>query len=118
MVGNAEKALAITCQETGAIVREYTAAPLFELTGKAEGYHQWMVEFEQQPHDLTLFAKRLDMHLQHVNSDYEAKRYKGISLAPLQNHSCSQRFVLRLDEAKRKLGGQHKVLVLAMIASY
>ena len=109
MVGNAEKALAITCQETGAIVREYTAAPLFELTGKAEGYHQWMVEFEQQPHDLTLFAKRLDMHLQHVNSDYEAKRYKGISLAPLQIIVARKDLFYDWMKQKGKLGGQHKV---------
>ena len=109
MVGNAEKALAITCQETGAIVREYTAAPLFELTGKAEGYHQWMVEFEQRPHDLTLFAKRLDMHLQHVNSDYEAKRYKGISLAPLQIIVARKDLFYDWMKQKGKLGGQHKV---------
>ena len=109
MVGNAEKALAMTCQETGAIVREYTAAPLFELAGKAEGCHQWMIEFEQPPHDLNLFAKQLDLHLQQVNSDYEAKRYKEISLAPLQVLVARKGLFYDWMKHKGKLGGQHKV---------
>ena len=109
MVGNAEKALAMTCQETGAIVREYTAAPLFELTGKAEGCHQWLIEFERPPHDLALFAKRLDTYLQQANSDYEAKRYKEISLAPPQVVVARQGLFYDWMKQKGKLGGQHKV---------
>ena len=109
MVGNAEKALALTCQETGAVVREYTAAPLFELTGKAEGCHQWLIEFERQPQDLALFAKRLDSYLQQVNSDYEAKRYKEISLAPLQVVIAREGLFYDWMKHKGKLGGQHKV---------
>lgn len=109
MVGNAEKALAMTCQETGAIVREYTAAPLFELTGKAEGCHQWLIEFERLPDDLNLFAKQLDLHLQQVNSDYEAKRYKEISLAPLQVVVARKDLFYDWMRQKGKLGGQHKV---------
>ena len=109
MVGNAEKALAMTCQETGAIVREYTAAPLFELTGKAEGCHQWLIEFERPPHDFALFAKRLDTYLQQANSDYEAKRYKEISLAPPQVVVARQGLFYDWMKQKGKLGGQHKV---------
>lgn len=109
MVGNAEKALALTCQETGAVVREYTAAPLFELTGKAEGCHQWLIEFEQQPRDIALFAQRLDSYLQQVNSDYEAKRYKEIALAPLQVVVAREGLFYDWMKHKGKLGGQHKV---------
>lgn len=109
MVGNAEKALALTCQKTNAIVREYTAAPLFELRGKAEGCHQWMIEFEKAPADLADFAQRLDQHLQQVNSDYEAKRYKEISLAPLQLLVARQGLFYDWLKSKGKLGGQHKV---------
>ena len=125
MVGNAEKALAMTCQETGAIVREYTAAPLFQLSGKAEGCHQWLIEFEKAPADLADFAQRLDQHLQQVNSDYEAKRYKEISLAPLQIVVARKDLFYDWMKQKGKLGGQHKVprlsnnrtLLEALIAS-
>lgn len=109
MVGNAEKALAMTCQETAAVVREYTAAPLFELNGKAEGCHQWLIEFERRPADIADFSRRLDLHLQAVNSDYEAKRYKEISLAPLQVLTAREGLFYDWLKSKGKLGGQHKV---------
>ena len=109
MVGNADKALAMTCEETGAILREYTAAPLFALEGKAEGCHQWLIEFEKRPTDMALFAKRLDDHLQEVNSDYEAKRYKQISLAPPEVLVAREGLFYEWLRNRGKLGGQHKI---------
>ena len=64
-------------------MKEYTAAPLFMLD-KAKGRHQWMIEFEKMPPSLDDFASLLDKTLQQLNSDYEAKRYKEISLQPLE----------------------------------
>ena len=108
MVDNADKALAATCLATGAKIKEYTAAPLFMLN-KAKGRHQWVIEFEQAPSDINHFATLLDDTLQTLNSDYEAKRYKGISLQPLEIHVAKQgTFYLWLKE-KGKLGGQHKI---------
>ena len=48
MVDNADKAISRVCRQTGAKVKEYTAAPLFMLD-KAKGRHQWMIEFEKMP---------------------------------------------------------------------
>ena len=71
------------CQETGAVVKEYTAAPVF-MDQHTRGCHEWLVEFDKQPSSLEAFRTALDTALQSVNSDYEAKRYKDITLAPLR----------------------------------
>ena len=106
IVDNAEQGLQYACQQTGAEVLEYTAAPVFmDEHGKCR--HQWLIEFNRQPQDLSQFAQLLDQQLQTVNSDYEAKRYKNITLQPLD----VARPGLFNDWLKQhgKLGGQHKV---------
>ena len=108
IVDNAERGLAYACQQTGAEVSEYTAAPVF-MDDHAKCRHQWLIEFSHPPQDLQQFATILDQHLQTVNSDYEAKRYKDITLQPLE--VVVARHGLFNDWLKQhgKLGGQHKV---------
>ena len=108
MVDNADKALAATCRETGAKVKEYTAAPLFMLD-KAKGRHQWLIEFERRPDSLAQFASLLDQNLKKLNSDYEAKRYKEISLQPLEIIVAREGLFYEWLKRKGKLGGQHKI---------
>ncbi|MDR2040944.1 MAG: GH3 auxin-responsive promoter family protein, partial [Tannerella sp.] len=81
MVDNAEKGIQMACRQTGAEVNGYTAAPLF-LLDKGKGRHQWLIEFEKSPASIEAFAAALDNALQTLNSDYEAKRYREISLQP------------------------------------
>jgi hypothetical protein len=83
MVDNAEKGLAEACRQTGAQVAEYTAAPVF-MDAEAKCRHQWVIEFAEQPDSVERFARILDETLQTINSDYEAKRHKNITLQPLE----------------------------------
>ena len=108
MVDNADKAISSVCRQTGAKVKEYTAAPLFMLD-KAKGRHQWMIEFEKMPPSLDNFASLLDKALQQLNSDYEAKRYKEISLQPLEIQVAREGTFYEWLRRKGKLGGQHKI---------
>lgn len=108
MVANADKAIAATCRATGAIVREYTAAPLF-LLDRAKGRHQWLIEFEQVPASLKEFATLLDQNLRRLNSDYEAKRYKEISLQPPEIVPAREGLFYEWLRRQDKLGGQHKI---------
>lgn len=117
MVDNADKALAQTCVATGAKVKEYTAAPLFMLN-KAKGRHQWLIEFEEMPASLEEFAFLLDQHLKDLNSDYEAKRYKEISLQPLEIIVAPEGTFYQWLKRKGKLGGQHKIPRLSNDRSY
>lgn len=108
IVDNAEKGLAYACQQTGAEVSEYTAAPVF-MDDKAKCRHQWLIEFKRRPDDLHQFATLLDRHLQEINSDYEAKRYKDITLQPLEIVEARQNLFNDWLKLRGKLGGQHKV---------
>lgn len=108
IVDNAEKGLQKACQETGAIVREYTGAPIF-MDDKGKCRHQWLIEFDREPEDLVQFARIYDEALQQINSDYEAKRYKDITLQPLQIVKARPHLFDDWLKSKGKLGGQHKV---------
>ena len=108
IVDNAEQGLQYACQQTGAEVLEYTAAPVFmDEHGKCR--HQWLIEFNRQPQDLSQFAQLLDQRLQTVNSDYEAKRYKNITLQPLEIIVARPGLFNDWLKQHGKLGGQHKV---------
>ncbi len=108
IVDNAEKGLAYACEQTGAEVLEYTAAPVF-MDNKAKCRHQWMIEFAKEPDDLDRFAHLLDQKLQEINSDYEAKRYKDITLQHLEVIKARRDLFNQWMKSKGKLGGQHKV---------
>lgn len=108
IVDNAEKGLAAACAETGAEVAEYTAAPIF-MDAKGKCSHQWVIDFRKEPADLNHFSTTLDHALQKINSDYEAKRYKDITLQPLQIVKAPHGIFDLWLKNKGKLGGQHKV---------
>ena len=108
IVDNAEQGLAYACEQTGAEVLEYTAAPVF-MDANAKCRHQWLIEFAREPQDLHQFACLLDQKLQEVNSDYEAKRYKDITLQPLEIVKAKPGLFNEWLKLQGKLGGQHKV---------
>lgn len=112
IVDNAEKGLAEACQKTGAVVSEYTAAPVF-MDAEGRCRHQWVIEFEKAPQDLKAFATLLDEALQRINSDYEAKRYKSLTLQALEIIPARRNLFNDWLKSRGKLGGQHKVPRLA-----
>jgi hypothetical protein len=108
IIENAEKAIAEACKETDAIVIDYTAGPVY-FSDNGNGAHEWLVEFEKEPNNIEKFSSVLDEALKKQNSDYEAKRYKGIALRePLVRPLPNGHFNKWL-KTKNKLGGQHKV---------
>jgi hypothetical protein len=117
MVDNAEQGLARACQETGAQVAEYSAAPVF-MGADAKCRHQWLIEFAVMPDSLEKFADVLDKTLQEINSDYEAKRYKNITLQPLEIVVARPHLFHDWLKEKGKLGGQHKVPRLSNSRDY
>ena len=108
IVDNAEKGLAYACEQTGAEVSEYTAAPVF-MDANAKCRHQWLIEFAKRPDDLQQFSDLLDKRLQEINSDYEAKRYKNITLQHLEIIEARPNLFNDWLKLRGKLGGQHKV---------
>jgi hypothetical protein len=108
IVDNAEQGLAYACDKTGAVVSEYTAAPVHRSEGVVP-HHQWVVEFSKEPDDLNRFADLLDQRLQQLNSDYEAKRFKDINMVRLDLVKARPGLFHDWLKMKGKLGGQHKV---------
>jgi len=108
IIDNAEQGLAYACQQTGAEVLEYTAAPVY-MDDQAKCRHQWLIEFSKSPDDLSRFASILDRRLQEINSDYEAKRYRNITLQHLEIVEARQGLFNEWMKLRGKLGGQNKV---------
>ena len=108
IVDNSDKAIAIAAEKTGAVVNDYTAAPVF-FTEANNGTHEWLVEFDTPPGDLGSFTRELDEALKMINSDYEAKRYKDIALRMPLVRSIPKGIFTKWLRSKGKLGGQHKV---------
>lgn len=108
IVDNAEQAIHEACVKTGAIVSEYTAAPIY-MNSDAKGAHEWLFEFEKEPSSLDLFTEALDQKLMQINSDYEAKRFKSITLEMPKVHSLKKGVFYEWLKQNGKLGGQNKV---------
>ncbi len=106
MVDNAEKALALAASKTGAQVRDFTAAPLYQ---QDQICHEWLIEFVEQPTDFKEFANVFDGALKSLNSDYEAKRYHDLVLKPPILKAMEAGSFYSWLKRHNKLGGQHKV---------
>ncbi|MGL6269365.1 MAG: GH3 auxin-responsive promoter family protein [Chitinophagaceae bacterium] len=105
---NADRAIAYACTQTGAIVKDYTAGPVYFSEGN-NGAHEWLIEFIKEPVNLPFFIYELDTALKSVNSDYEAKRYKDIALGLPIVHALRPGIFSEWLKQNNKLGGQHKV---------
>jgi hypothetical protein len=117
IVDNADKALEAACRATDAIVSEYTAGPVF-MGASSKGTHEWIIEFEKEPSDMTQFTRILDETLKSINSDYEAKRFRDINLIiPIVRSAPKGTFNIWL-KAKNKFGGQNKVPRLSNTREY
>ncbi len=117
IVDNAESAMAIACEKTGAQIRDYTAGPVY-MEGIDRGKHEWLIEFVKEPQDFHRFTVLLDENLRSVNSDYDAKRSNNMVLEfPDIQVVKNGTFDTWLKE-KGKLGGQNKVPRLSNSREY
>lgn len=107
MVHNADNAVAHACERTGALVSDYTVAPVF--MNENAGAHEWLIEFDKQPNNFEFFVALLDESLKKQNSDYEAKRYNNYVLHSPVVKNMPQGSFYNWLKANNKLGGQYKV---------
>ena len=108
IIDNAEKALDMACRETEAVISEYTAGPVFMNTS-SKGSHEWIIEFEKDPSDLSIFIVSLDNNLKSINSDYEAKRFKDLNLILPMVRPVPKGTFSKWLKSKDKMGGQNKI---------
>ncbi len=108
IIDNADKAIHKACEATQAVISEYTAGPIY-MNNNSRGAHEWLIEFESEPESLEKFTTQLDDFLKSVNSDYEAKRFKDISITKPVVRSVPKGTFNAWLRQKNKLGGQNKV---------
>lgn len=117
IVENAEAAITVACNATGAIIADYTAGPVYMGNG-TRGGHEWIIEFTREPDNLTRFTHLLDQTLRQVNSDYDAKRYNDMVLELPRIRVVARGTFYAWMKQRGKLGGQHKVPRLANSREY
>ncbi len=108
IVDNAVKAINKACDKTGAIINEFTAAPIY-FSDNTSGAHEWLIEFEKEPSDIAYFNEVLDNALKALNSDYEAKRYQNMVLSEPIIRALPKGTFYRWLKENNRLGGQYKV---------
>lgn len=108
IIDNAEKALEKACLGTKSHIIEYTAGPVY-MGDESRGAHEWVIEFDREPDDPEHFTEILDTTLKTLNSDYEAKRYKDLTLARPVVRIVPAGTFYRWFRERDKLGGQNKM---------
>ena len=117
IIDNAEKALEKACLGTGAHITEYTAGPVY-MGQDTQGAHEWVIEFEREPDDPERFTELLDSTLKMLNSDYEAKRYKDMTLGRPVVRAVPKGTFYNWFRERDKLGGQNKMPRLSNTREY
>ena len=116
-VQQAEKAMEAACKKCGAKAKEFTVAPVFLQDRTSSGYHQWLVEFTEEPADIEAFADTLDAELQKDDIDYEHFRHRTGG-GRLQLIKARPGLFYDWLDSKGKLGGQHKIPRLSSTRKY
>lgn len=88
-------------------VTEFTVAPQVN-DGKGKSYHEWFIEFEEQPGDLSILAKRIDDNLRKRNVYYD-DLISGNILLPLRITPVRRNGFVDYMKVMGKLGGQNKL---------
>ncbi len=87
-------------------VVEFTVAPMIQTVGELP-YHEWLVEFEHAPADLSQFALAVDNALREKNIYYDDLIRGGI-LQPLKIKALRKNAFIDYMKSIGKLGGQNK----------
>ena len=117
VVENAEMALSKTTELTKSEISNFTVGPIF-MSDKTKGSHEWIIEFSKEPDDMNKFTEILDLSLQSLNSDYEAKRYKDSTLELPKIIKGRKNLFYDWLRSRNKLGGQNKIPRLSNSREY
>lgn len=102
-----EQALLQASKEHQVKVTEFTVAPLIQQE-KGKSYHEWFIEFEQEPADREGFVRSLDLNLRQKNVYYD-DLISGNILMQLQVRAVRKNGFIDYMRSIGKLGGQNKV---------
>jgi len=107
-----EQALMSVANEEDVDIIEFTVAPQVNPPKGELPYHEWFIEFGNQPKDLKAFSLKVDKALQKKNI-YYLDLIAGNILQPLVIQSLKKDSFINYMRSQGKLGGQNKVPRLA-----
>ena len=103
-----EFAMQEATEATSARISEFTVAPQITPDGDELPYHEWFVEFEQEPKNMNEFIEILDKSMQHQNS-YYFDLIEGRILQKLKVTTIPENGFQQYMKSIGKLGGQNKL---------
>jgi len=102
-----EHSLMKAAEEENVRITEFTVAPMIQQE-QGKSYHEWFIEFEQAPADITAFAKKINDNLRRQNIYYD-DLISGNILEPLHVTIVRKGGFIDYMKSIGKLGGQNKV---------
>lgn len=102
-----EQALLKASSEEQAKITEFTVAPMIQQE-QGKSYHEWFIEFEQEPADMQRFIHNLELNLRRKNVYYD-DLISGNILMQLQVRKVQKNGFIDYMRSIGKLGGQNKV---------
>ncbi|MFM2363977.1 MAG: hypothetical protein RLZZ316_2879 [Bacteroidota bacterium] len=102
-----EHSLMKAAEEEGVSITEFTVAPVIQQ-GQGKSYHQWLIEFENKPDNMDVFALKVNENLRQKNIYYD-DLITGNILAPLEIKPIRKNGFIEYMKSIGKLGGQNKV---------
>ena len=102
-----EQALHEAIEGSNVQVSEFTVAPQINPSSGLP-YHEWFIEFENEPDNLSQLAERIEMSLQKQNS-YYLDLIQGKVLQPLKISRVKKNGFQDYMKSIGKLGGQNKL---------
>ncbi|RZL47404.1 MAG: GH3 auxin-responsive promoter family protein [Pedobacter sp.] len=103
-----EQAILAVANEEGVEITEFTVAPQVNPPVGELPYHEWFVEFANEPKDLQAFSEKVDLALQKKNI-YYFDLIEGKILQKLIIRSLQKDAFVNYMRSEGKLGGQNKV---------
>ena len=102
-----EYSLMKAASEENIHITEFTVAPMIQQ-GEGKSYHEWFIEFENEPEDLSAFRRKVDDNLRKKNIYYD-DLISGNILKPLKISPVKKNGFIDYMKSIGKLGGQNKV---------
>jgi hypothetical protein len=102
-----EYALLKAAAEENITIIEFTVAPYISTT-KGKSFHEWFIEFENEPNDINSFIEKVDTNLRNKNVYYD-DLISGNILQKLQIKKVKKNGFIEYMKSIGKLGGQNKV---------
>jgi len=107
-----EEAMLSVAATEGIRIVEFTVAPQVAPEEGGKAYHEWFVEFDNEPANLLAFAQKVDIEMQEQNIYYK-DLIEGAILQTLKIRPLKKGGFRDYMKSIGKLGGQNKVPRLA-----